>query len=130
VSPSVPPKADLRIPSPSPAAFRSEPLSSVACRLERCGHSVLRRAGRALCDGVRRWRGHLASRYLERIAIAAVAEFDDVPSIINRIQVLSRAVGASAHPILGAVCVARVGRGWTYASIDLRRPGCRRGGRP
>jgi hypothetical protein len=120
VCPSSPPKADCRIPF----------LTSSACRLGCRSREILRRVGRALCDGVLRSRGHLASRYLRPIAIAAVDEFKDVRSIIDEIRVPGPAAGPAAHPLLGIVCLARSDRGWTYASIGLRRRGSDRGGRP
>jgi hypothetical protein len=90
---------------------------------------MMRRAGRALCDGVLRLRGHLASRYLRPIAIAAVDELKDVRSIIDVIRVLGPAAGPAPHPILGIACLGRGDRRWTYASIELRR-GHVQGGRP
>jgi hypothetical protein len=113
VCPSSPPTVACRIPF----------LTSPARRLGRRGHAILRRGGRALCDGVLRLRGHLASRYLRPIAIAAVDEFKDVRSIIDEIRVPGPAAGPAAYPLLGIVCLARGDRRWTYASIEVRRRG-------
>lgn len=91
-----------RPPSSSgPAPTAPDPVPLAQGRLERTGYAVLRLVHCEFRDGLLWLSGCLPSQYLKQVAQTAVADVDGVITVVNEIEVVTRAANCEAAERFG-----------------------------